>query len=113
MLSGRGDNAMERRVVRHGEYGFVQASASGVPPGFSLVVLPSLPVERVAYNELFVESASTIERHLVLGAYFPRLDEDLLDGIRKVISPRWAGFRISFVVDNVCDPDGPGLTYSC
>jgi hypothetical protein len=99
---------VERRNVRHGEHGFLQAAASGVPAGFSLVVLPMLPVQRLMYHVLTVEPHEGVsEQHLVVSAYHPRLDEAVCDQVRRIVSSQWPAAQTSFITDNVYEPEGP------
>jgi hypothetical protein len=98
---------VERRNVRQGEYGFLQTAASGVPTGFSLVVLPALPVERLMYHVLMVEPHESSEQYLVLCAYHPPLDQALCDQVRRVVSAQWPEAQTCFITDNTYEPEGP------
>jgi hypothetical protein len=97
----------EHRYVRHGEYGFLQAAASAVPAGFSLVVLPGLPFERLMFDLLTVDTAEGGGQHVIVSAHHPRLDEVLCERVRLVVSARWPQAQTSFITDWVYEPDGP------
>jgi hypothetical protein len=99
---------VEHRIVRRGEFGFLQTAASGVPAGFSLVVLPMLPVQRLMYHVLMVELHEGVsEQHLVVSAHQPRLDEAVCEQVRQVVSSRWPAAHTSFITDIVYEPEGP------
>src|SRR5687768_12471601 len=99
--------AEEHRNVRHGQYGFLQAAASGVPAGFSLVVLPGLPFKRLMFDILRVDTPEGDSQHLIVSAYHPRLDEVLCERVRLAVSARWPEAQTSFITDWVYEPDGP------
>lgn len=98
---------VERRNVRHGEYGFLQTAASGVPAGFSLVVLPGLPVPRLMYHVLMVEPHEGRQQHVVVSAYQPPLDQTSCEQVRRVVSSHWPEAQASFITSNVYEPKGP------
>src|SRR5262249_32950511 len=98
---------VERRTIRHGEYGFLQATPSGVPAGFSMVVLPTLPVPHLMFDVMIVEPAHGAQEHLVISAHSPRLDEALYEHVRQAVSSRWPAALTSFITESVYEPEGP------
>lgn len=92
---------MSSRAVDQ-EWGFLHATPVHIRAGPSEwrrhVHVDGLPVAMVQYFRGTVCDSTTAVEHVLVLAYYPRLDHSTCNGIRNTVQPQFPGATISFAV---------------